>query len=94
MWEHWQLTQGLRRPLLCEPRLSEALERTLQGMQDLGSDIAVFRASAVSAVRSMRERVHASTAEWYKSLPSHVASAYTYDHGKQIVQIPLFMTLL
>ena len=63
-------------------------------MKDKGQDLPSCRARTIQAVSKLCQGLQETAAAWFKTLSPHVAAAYTFDEGKQIVQIPLLMHLL
>ena len=52
-----------------------------------------FRAQVIRDIPARKAEMQGLTREWFQSLPPHVQNAYTLPDD-QIVQIPLFLSLL
>ena len=93
MWEQWAHSQQVRHPLLAPPEVEVSVQKTIEAIKLAGPKVTSKRHDVLEKLRALRHDMSAETSEWFAGLPSHVASAYTYDDGK-IVQIPMLMRLL
>ncbi|CAE7364819.1 Dnmt3b [Symbiodinium sp. CCMP2592] len=93
-WEHWFLSYTAEHPLLCEPRVSRALELVYAQIASLGEGIDSYRRSVLASLQALVLARKESSDAWFASLKPHVRAAYRLDSPVGYLQIPVFIELI
>ncbi|CAE7552837.1 Dnmt3b [Symbiodinium sp. CCMP2592] len=93
-WEHWFLSYTAEHPLLCEPRVSRALELVYAQIASLGEGIDSYRRSVLASLQALVLARKESSDAWFASLKPHVQAAYRLDSPVGYLQIPVFIELI